>query len=171
MEPSSETPTATAGQTADPSVMVIFGASGDLTKRKLIPALYNLEREKLLSKDFAVVGISRREMSHDAFREKLTEDIKSFATTPVESNLWDEFVKRVYYLAGDMEQPETYSKLQSLLNQVDQDHGTKGNYFYYLATAPRFFASVVEQLGAAVASPVAADGFVYSANSQGLLSK
>ena len=70
MEPSTETPQPTAGQTADPSVMVIFGASGDLTKRKLIPALYNLEREKLLSKEFAVVGISRRDMSHDAFREK-----------------------------------------------------------------------------------------------------
>ena len=149
MEPSTETPQPTAGQTADPSVMVIFGASGDLTKRKLIPALYNLEREKLLSKEFAVVGISRRDMSHDAFREKLTEDIKSFATHTVESNLWDEFVKRIYYLAGDMQQPETYSKLQSLLAQVDQDHGTKGNYFYYLATAPRFFAPVVEQLGAA----------------------
>ena len=149
MEQSTETPTPAAGHVADPSVMVIFGASGDLTKRKLIPALYNLERDKLLAKEFAVVGISRREMSHDAFREKLTEDIKSFATYPVESKLWDEFVRRIYYLAGDLQQPETYAKLQSLLSQVDKDHGTKGNYFYYLATAPKFFAPVVEQLGAA----------------------
>ena len=149
MEQSTETPALTPGQTADPSVMVIFGASGDLTKRKLIPALYNLAREKLLSKDFAVVGISRREMSHDAFREKLNEDIKNFATHTVDSNLWDEFVKRLYYMSGDMQKPETYASLKALLGQVDQDHGTDGNYFYYLATAPKFFAPVVEQLGAA----------------------
>ena len=149
MELPTETTTSTTGHTADPSVMVIFGASGDLTKRKLIPALYNLAREKLLSKDFAVVGISRREMSHDAFREKLTKDIKNFATHTVDSNLWDEFVKRLYYMSGDMQKPETYASLKALLGQVDQDHGTDGNYFYYLATAPKFFAPVVEQLGAA----------------------
>ena len=147
MEPPTETTTPKAGQPAEPSVMVIFGASGDLTKRKLIPALNNLAREKLLSKNFAVVGISRREMSHEAFREKLTEDIKNFATHTVDSNLWDEFVGRLYYLPGDLQKPETYAKLRSLLSQVDQDHGTHGNYFYYLATAPGFFAPVVERLG------------------------
>jgi len=68
-----------AGEPTDPCVMVIFGASGDLTKRKLLPALYNLARQKLLSKNFAIVGISRSEMSHEAFREKITDDIKGYS--------------------------------------------------------------------------------------------
>ena len=77
-----------AGQPGDPCVMVIFGASGDLTKRKLIPALYNLAKDDLLSKEFAVVGLARREMSTEDFREKISQDIKEFATGPVDPDLW-----------------------------------------------------------------------------------
>lgn len=138
-----------AGQPSDPCIMVIFGASGDLTKRKLIPALYNLAREHLLSKEFAVIGLARREMSHEVFREKLSQDIEAFATTPVNPDLWHWFVKRLYYLPGNAQDPKTYQRLQSLLAEVDTEHGTQGNHFYYLATAPDFFCPIVEQLGAA----------------------
>ena len=79
-----------AGRPGDPCVMVIFGGSGDLTKRKLIPALYNLARDHFLAQEFAVVGIARRSMTHETFREKLTQDLKQFATGPVDPALWSE---------------------------------------------------------------------------------
>ena len=136
------------GHPGDPCVMVIFGASGDLTKRKLIPALYNLAREGFLSKEFAVVGIARRGMSNEAFRDKLNREIKEFATGPVDPDLWAWFVQRLYYLSGDIGDAKTFQQLQGLLTEIDKDHGTRGNYFYYLATAPDFFAPLVQSLGA-----------------------
>jgi glucose-6-phosphate 1-dehydrogenase len=138
-----------SGRPAPPAIMVIFGASGDLTKRKLIPALYNLARQDLLAERFAVIGLARSDMSHEQFRDKLTADMKEFATHKVDPELWADFVKRVYYLPADLTEPGTYEKLADLLAEVDQNHGTGGNYFYYLATAPSFFAPVIEQLGAA----------------------
>ena len=133
----------------DPCVMTIFGASGDLTKRKLIPALYNLARENFLSKEFAVVGFARREMTHETFREKLTQDMQEFATGQLDPDLWHWFVRRIYYLQGDLQDANAYQRLRDLLAQIDKDHGTRGNYLHYLATAPEFFAPVVQQLGAA----------------------
>jgi glucose-6-phosphate 1-dehydrogenase len=138
-----------AGRPGDPCVMVSFGASGDLTKRKLIPALYNQAKDNLLSRQFAVVGSARRPMTHESFREKLTEDMKEFATGPVDPDLWEWFVRRLYYLPGDGQDPETAQRLQELLTQIDKEHGTPGNYFYYLATAPGLFAGVISQLGLA----------------------
>jgi glucose-6-phosphate 1-dehydrogenase len=129
--------------------MTIFGASGDLTKRKLIPALYNLARENFLSKEFAVVGLARREMTHETFREKITQDMQEFATGQIDPDLWHWFVRRLYYVVGDLREPGAYQRLHELLAQIDKDHGTRGNYLYYLATAPEFFAPVVQQLGAA----------------------
>lgn len=136
-----------APPSADPCIMVIFGASGDLTKRKLIPALYNLARENLLSKEFAVIGISRRKMSHEEFREKLSEEMKQFATSSLDPDLWHWFARRLYYLPGDAQDPNAYSQLRDLLETVDKEHGTRGNHFYYLATAPDFFPVVIKQLG------------------------
>jgi glucose-6-phosphate 1-dehydrogenase len=129
--------------------MTIFGASGDLTKRKLIPALYNLARENFLSKEFAVVGFARREMTNETFREKITQDMQEFATGQIDPDLWHWFVRRLYYVVGDLREVSAYQRLRDLLAQIDKDHGTRGNYLYYLATAPEFFAPVVQQLGAA----------------------
>jgi glucose-6-phosphate 1-dehydrogenase len=129
--------------------MVIFGGSGDLTKRKLIPALYNLAKENFLAKEFAVVGIARRPMTHETFRTQLTQDMKEFATGPVDSDLWHWFARRLYYLSGDAQDADTYRRLQELLAQIDQEHGTRGNHFYYLATAPEFFSLIVQHLGTA----------------------
>jgi glucose-6-phosphate 1-dehydrogenase len=134
---------------ADPCVMVICGASGDLTKRKLIPALYNLAKAKFLSRDFAVIGFARKELTTEQFRQQLTEDLKKFATSSVEPEIWNWFLQTIYYLSGDLKDPKTYTKLKDLLSQVSKTHNARGNYFYYLSVAPVFFGEIVRQLGTA----------------------
>ena len=136
-----------SGRPADPCVMVIFGASGDLTKRKLVPALYYLAQDGLLSKNFAVIGIARTEMSDEAFREKLREDLAEYAEAEPNPEVWDPLAERFYYLAGDAEQEETYQRLQERLAEVNEKHATQDNYLFYLSTAPRFFGPIVDQLG------------------------
>ena len=137
------------GRPGDPCVMVIFGASGDLTRRKLIPALYNLATEQLLSREFAVLGLARAQMSTEQFREKVSQDMKQFATGPVDSDLWEWFVRRMHYISGNFDDPEAYNRLRDALQKIDKDHSTHGNYFFYLATAPNYFGTVVENLGKA----------------------
>ena len=134
------------GRRGDPCAMVIFGAAGDLTRRKLIPALYNLARYDLLSREFAVIGLARNELSTEQFREKVTQDIREFATSEVDPDIWEWFLRRVYYIAGEFNDPKSYERLRETLQKADQDHGTRGNYLYYMATAPSFFAEVVNQL-------------------------
>ncbi|HEV2494294.1 MAG TPA: glucose-6-phosphate dehydrogenase [Terriglobia bacterium] len=137
------------GRPADPCVMVVFGGTGDLNKRKLIPALYNLVSGRLLAPNFAVVGIGRTAMSTDEFRSRIDQDIKEFATRPLDAEYWKRLLGQIYYLVGDAQDPGTYARLRDLLAQIDKDHGTHGNYLYYLATAPDLFSAVVQQLGAA----------------------
>jgi len=134
------------GRCGDPCVMVIFGAAGDLTRRKLIPSLYNLAKYNLLSREFAVIGIARNPMSTDEFRAKLMQDLKEFAQEPIDSDLQEWFERRVFYITGEFGDASTYHQLKDLLQKVDKDYGTHGNCFYYLATAPDFFAPIVEQL-------------------------
>src|SRR6267142_2104434 len=136
-------------QPADSCVMVIFGASGDLTKRKLIPALYNLAKDNLLSKDFALVGVARNEMTTDEFRDMINKEIGDFATTKLDPQQWEWLSKRIYYISGDFGDPVVYQNLSTLLTTLDKEHSTRGNYFFYLATSPSFFATVIKQLGAA----------------------
>ena len=126
--------------------MVIFGASGDLTRRKLIPALYNLASQGLLSREFAVVGVARNPMTTEEARHKLTEDFKQFATGTIDQDLWEWFVRHFYYVAGDFDDPTTYDKLKETLAGADKDHTTHENYFFYLATAPDYFGDIVERL-------------------------
>lgn len=132
-----------------PCVMVIFGASGDLTKRKLIPALYNLAKDNLLSREFAVIGLARTPMTTDEFRQKCSEEIRQYATGEIDPSLWEWLDQRLYYLPGEFDDAQLFQRLKEQLAQVDRDHQTHGNYFFYLATAPNFFAVVTEQLGAA----------------------
>src|SRR3972149_3597933 len=137
------------GHVGDPCIMVIFGASGDLTKRKLIPALYNLAKERLLSKSFAVIGFGRRGMSHEEFRDKCSQDIKEFATDLVDPDLWKWFIQRLYYVSGDVQDQNAYQRLQNQLAEADKKYGTQGNYLYYLATEPDLFSQIIQQIGAA----------------------
>lgn len=141
------TTTPTSARLADPCVMVIFGAGGDLTKRLLIPALYNLVLNQLLPEQFAIVGVSRDKFSHDQFRSKLRQDIQEFATVAVETSLWEWLEQRIYYLGGDFNDSNLYTNLETLLAQVDKDYHTPGNYLFYLATAPTLFCSIISQLG------------------------
>ncbi|NJR74392.1 MAG: glucose-6-phosphate dehydrogenase, partial [Scytonema sp. CRU_2_7] len=97
----------------EPSIVVFFGASGDLTKRKLIPALYNLAKGDLLSREFAVVGVARSGMTFEAFRQKLTQEIREFATAQVDAGLWEWFAQRLYYIAGDIGDRSTYQELRT----------------------------------------------------------
>jgi len=138
-----------AGRPGDPCVMVIFGASGDLTKRKLIPALYNLAKDNLLSKEFALVGFARNELTSEQFRDEIGKEIGEFATTTIDPDLWHWFSRRIYYLTGDFADPNAYKTLGELLEKIDKEHGTRGNYFFYLATAPAFFGPIITQLGQA----------------------
>jgi glucose-6-phosphate 1-dehydrogenase len=127
--------------------MVIFGATGDLTKRKLIPALYNLASTRLLSREFAVVGMGRTPWTTEEFRRRMSDDVRAFATQEIDPALWDDFVGRLYFLSGDLQDRDTYQRLQQLLAEVDARHGTRGNYFFYLALAPELFAETVRRLG------------------------
>src|SRR5947209_2008605 len=129
---------------AGPCVMVVFGAAGDLTKRKLAPALYNLAKENLLSTNFAVVGVSIDELSEDVFREQITQFLE---TEDHGSDAWRWFNERLDYERGDFADQHTYERLATRLTDIDAQFGTGGNYLFYLATAPKFFAEIVQQLG------------------------
>src|SRR4051794_35972209 len=103
------------GRTADPCVMVIFGVTGDLTRRKLLPALYNLASQHPLSREFAVLGIGRNPMTTDEARKKLSEEFKQFATGPVDPDLWEWFLRRLDYLPGNFDDPKIYEQLKDTL--------------------------------------------------------
>ncbi|PYS26659.1 MAG: glucose-6-phosphate dehydrogenase [Acidobacteria bacterium] len=141
-------PIKTAIHASPPCIMVIFGAAGDLTKRKLIPALYNLKEGDLLSDSFAVIGVARAELNDEEFRQRLRDDMKEFATNKVDEKVWTWLEERLYYLSGDFKDDQTFTRLKELLEKIDKERQAQGNYFFYLATAPEYFAPVVEKLGA-----------------------
>ncbi len=134
---------------ASPCVMVIYGASGDLTKRKLLPALANLAQEGLLSRQFALIGFSFDQMTTDAFREKLTAEMKQFAPGSLNDDLWKWFLERIYYVQGDFNDSAAYQRLKDQVAAVEKEHSTQGNRFHYLAVAPAFFSPIVRKLGEA----------------------
>ena len=134
---------------ADPCIMVIFGASGDLTGRKLIPAIYNLAHAGLMPKQFGIVGIAIDQMSEEEFRQRARAGMQEFAQAPVECELCDSLIERMSYISGDFKAPELYQKLAAKLSELDKTYGTPGNYLFYLAVAPIFFAEIIKQLGAA----------------------
>ncbi len=142
-------PKSTGLRPSPPCTIVIFGAAGDLTKRKLLPALYNLKASGLLPRQLAIVGVTRKEKSHEQFREEQSKDIREFATRAVEETLWEELRSALYYQAGEFTDPETYTKLKALLEEVEKAHGTEGNVLFYLATPPNFFGEIVKRLGEA----------------------
>src|SRR5262245_55706232 len=107
------------GRPGDPCVMVIFGAAGDLTRRKLVPALYNLARAQLLSREFAVVGVAHHAFTSDEFRKRISDDIKKYATGDVDPDLWEWFVRRIHYMQGEFGDLSLYPKLKEKLQQVD----------------------------------------------------
>jgi glucose-6-phosphate 1-dehydrogenase len=133
---------------APPCVIVIFGASGDLTHRKLIPALFDLFQAGLVSKHFAVLGFSRSQLSNDEFRRTAREGLESYATGTVASDrAWEEFQSCLHYQSGQFDQPASYQTLRDRLEKIDSAHGTQGNRVYYMATPPELFKVITAQLG------------------------
>jgi glucose-6-phosphate 1-dehydrogenase len=137
----------TTERTPDPCVVVIFGASGDLTKRKLLPALYHLEQNGLLPENFAVVGVARRPLQ-DEFTQDMREGILKGGGVDAGDARLKEFLEKVNYHAMNFDDPEGYAKLKTLLERLDKKHAIGGGRLFYLATAPEYFAEIVEQLGA-----------------------
>ena len=130
-----------------PCVMVIFGATGDLTHRKLLPALYNLALEHPLPPQFTVVGVARRPFSNDEFRQQALESINQFSRRrPVNQAVWETFSRGLYYHQSQFDDPEGYERLSELLNQLDKERGTGGNHIFYLATPPSFYAGIADNL-------------------------
>ena len=133
-----------------PCSVLIFGANGDLTMRKLLPALYRLAYERKLPSGFSIVGNSRTPMTHEQFREKMRVSVEKFIeNSPFDASLWEDFARGIFYIAGDISDPACYAAMKVQLDEIEKDRGTGGNVLFYLSTQPSFYASVVEQLGAA----------------------
>ncbi len=134
--------------TAPPCAMVIFGATGDLTRRKLLPALYRLAQQRLLTSEFAILGAARQPLSDDEFRALMKTAVTEFGREDsLDESEWQSFAKRIFYIAGDFNAAELYQKLKTKLEEVDREFDTQGNRIFYLATAPDFFGVIAKQLG------------------------
>jgi glucose-6-phosphate 1-dehydrogenase len=138
---------ANAARVADPCCFVIFGASGDLTRRLLVPALYNLAAAGLLADGFSVIGVGRTPQSADDFRSHLEKGLREFATQPVDAAIAVKLLACVTYLAGEAESPEMYKRLQAELKRIEQACNTRHNRLFYLATPPAAFAPIGTRLG------------------------
>ena len=132
------------------STVVIFGANGDLTKRKLLPALYSLALDRRLSAGFAIVGNSRTEMSHEAYREKMKASVREFSEHgEFDEEVWEAFAQGIFYLPGNVKDPAYYAKLGEQLDEIADARNTGDNVVFYLSTQPSLYAPIAEQLGAA----------------------
>ncbi|MGK5593869.1 MAG: glucose-6-phosphate dehydrogenase [Parachlamydiaceae bacterium] len=131
----------------EPCIFVIFGATGDLTSRKLLPALYNLARENLLPSNFACVGFARREKSNESFRAEMKEAINQFSRVkPIDEGIWKQFEQQIYYHRSEFDNEEGYDSLKQSLTALDKQWGTKGNRVFYLSTPPSYFPDIVQRL-------------------------
>jgi glucose-6-phosphate 1-dehydrogenase len=142
---------------ADPCAMVIFGAGGDLTKRLVAPALYNLSRTNVLPENFALIGVDLAQGTAEGWRDRLYEMLKSFVgdtaaefdAPQIDQAAWRRLAGKMSYVQGDITKPDVYEKLRGVLADAEKAQGTRGNVIFYLAVADRFFGVVVDQLGKA----------------------
>jgi len=136
-------------RTPDPAVMVIFGASGDLTARKLMPALYNLTLNRYLPTGFSVVGVANTPWSDQEFRAQMEQAVKKNSRTqPVDHSVWQTFAEGLHYCPFGFEDKGGYQTLKSTLERIDRARGTSGNRVFYFATLPNFFPVIIDGLGA-----------------------
>ena len=142
---------------ADPCAMVIFGATGDLTKRLVVPALYNLLRTKVLPEQFALIGVARTDGTAESWRDQLHGMLTSFVgniaaefnVDHIDEQVWQRLAENMIYVQGDLTKPELYERLRGVLDQLEKARGTGGNAIFYLAIGDQLFGTVVEQLGKA----------------------
>ena len=132
----------------DPCVLVIFGASGDLTRRKLVPAIWHLDQQGRLPAAFALIGMARRQMDDAGFREQMRAALLEFVGA-IDRAALDAFLEKLYYICGDPSEPETFQRLSAQLDQLDRERGTSGNRCFYCSVPPQIYLDIVERLGAA----------------------
>ena len=133
-----------------PTAAVIFGATGDLTHRKIVPAFYHLAKNCLLPDDFAIIGFARRPKSDDEFRKDLYEALQKFShTKPVDEAVWKKLAAHIYYFQGELDDPEAYKRLAEKLKKLPESPKIGENYLFYLATSPEFFGPAAQNLAAA----------------------
>src|SRR5476651_2136915 len=133
-----------------PTATVIFGATGDLTHRKIVPAFYHLAKNCLLPDDFAIIGFARRPKTDDEFRADLGEALLKFShTKPVDEAIWKKLASHIYYFQGELDDPEAYKRLAEKLKQLPESPKIGENYLFYLATSPEFFGPAAKNLAAA----------------------
>jgi len=134
-------------RTPDPCAVIIFGASGDLTKRKLVPALYSLAKQNLLPGGFTIVGTARTEMSHEAFRKVMKESMQQFTEEETSGAGWQNFEAGLFYIATDPGNPQSYDNMRQFLEKIDRERGTSGNRLFYLSTPPSLYSPIIKMLG------------------------
>lgn len=133
----------------EPQILVIFGATGDLTQRKLVPAIYEMHLERRLPPELTIVGVARRDWSDDYFREHLRQGVEQFGGGIQAEEVWNTFAQGLFFAPGNIDDPQFYQTLRDRLANLDELRGTRGNRTFYLSVAPRFFGEAAKQLGAA----------------------
>jgi glucose-6-phosphate 1-dehydrogenase len=134
---------------ADPSVLVIFGASGDLTRRKLLPAIYNLAESRHLPDEFAILGVARPQIDVTAYRTQMRERVRAAEGEPLDPKKWQRIEDRLYYMSGEFDDPALYERIRRELDSIRAKHHPPPNYLFYLAIPPDLFATVVKALAQA----------------------
>lgn len=135
-------------QTPKPSILVIFGASGDLTQRKLIPALYSLAHDGLLPAGQTIIGVARSDFTSEEFRKAMREACDLHARrSPVSEAIWETFAEGLHYVSGELDDDSTFATLESMFDRIDAERGTEGRRIYYLAIPPAFFPQLATKLG------------------------
>ena len=132
----------------DPFSLIIFGASGDLARRKLIPALFALYASRTLPEPFTIVGVARTGMSHEEFRQRMREAVREHGRIqPPSEHVWERFAQALLYLSGDPKAPALYGELKALLDDIERRRGGAGSRLFYCATPPSLYDDIVENLG------------------------
>src|SRR5688500_1030865 len=134
---------------AEPCVFVIFGASGDLTRSKLLPAIYNLAESGHLPDVLAILGVARSEIDLATHRAHMREGVRKAEGDTVDSNTWKRIEERLYYISGEFDDPALFEQLKKTLQDISQQHQTPPNYLFYLAVPPDLFGTVAGRLSAA----------------------
>ena len=150
------------GGVAEPCTVVLFGASGDLAKRKVIPAMYDLAIHKALGVRYAIVGFSRTAMTDESFRTTVGDAAKTISEVgPIDPQQWSAFAANLFYSPGDYGKPESYAALAKRIKEISEQQKLGGNILFYVSTPPEVYPDIVEQLGkAGLNKPASSDSWV-----------
>ena len=131
---------------AGPSSLIIFGVTGDLSRKKLMPAVYDLANRGLLPPGFALVGFARRDWDNQDFEKVVYDAVKQYARTPFDDDVWRQLAQGIRFVQGEFDDPEAFERLEATIAELDENRGTMGNHAFYLSIPPKAFPLVTEQL-------------------------